>query len=230
MKRFFLSAGYLLVCAAAAPAQGVVAGKVAETMDSGGYTYVRVSQGKESSWVATSPQKLKVGEEVSFGGGPVMTDFYSKTLKRTFKKITFSDGRLGGAAMKGAVPHGSSMSAPSGHGPAPAQFTVKLAKAEGPGAYTVAEVFGRRAELAGKTVSVRGRVVKVSLDIMDRNWVHLQDGSGDPKAATHDLLATTSASPKVGETVTARGTVAKDKDFGSGYSYTVMLERTAFTR
>ncbi|MDO8803298.1 MAG: DNA-binding protein [Elusimicrobiota bacterium] len=222
MNRFLLSAVFFFVGAAAAPGQSVVAGKVAETMDSGGYTYVRVSQGKDSVWVAMAKQAVKVGDDVSFTGN-MMTDFHSKTQNRTFKKILFAEG----IAKGGAAGHSGQPS----HGPAAAaQLPVKVARAEGKDAYTVAEVYAKRAELAGKTVAVRGKVTKISLEIMDRNWVHLQDGSGDPKAATHDLLVTTSGTAKVGETVTARGTVAKDRDFGSGYKYVVLLEKAALKR
>ena len=207
-----------------AAAQETVTGKVAETMDSGGYTYIRLAQGTESVWVATAQRKVKVGEEVYFAGGIVMNDFRSKTLNRTFKKIIFSDGSAQGGHMAQAAQIAAS------HGKVSDQLSVKISKAEGKDGYTVAEIFSKRKELDGKTVSVRGKVVKVSTEIMDRNWVHIQDGSGDAKAATHDLLATTSEVVKVGETVIARGTVAKDKDFGSGYSYAVILGKTAFKR
>lgn len=240
MRRLFLFAGVFLVCASNAPAQNVVTGKVAETMDSGGYTYVRLVQGKDSAWAAIARQKVKVGDQLSLAAGVVMNNFHSKSLNRTFKKIIFSDGPVGPAAAGGMCPDeklspaaapAKTAAKPMAHGaPAAQVLTVKSARAEGPDAFTVAEIFGRRKELAGKTVSVRGKVVKVSLEIMGRNWVHLQDGSGDPKAATHDLLATTSEEATVGETVTARGTVVKDKDFGSGYSYVVLLEKTAFKR
>jgi len=227
MKRFLLLAGVTLCCVSAARAQEVVAGKVAETMDSGGYTYVRVQEGKDSSWVAIPQQAVKVGAEVSYAKGLVMTDFHSKTLNRTFKKLVFSEGPAaagtghGGKAMKAAPAHGT---------PATNQLSVKIAKAEGKDAYTVSEIFSKRKELDGKQVAVRGKVIKVSEGIMDRNWVHLQDGSGEPKAGTHDLIITTSEMAKPGETVTARGTVAKDKDFGSGYRYQVLIEKGALKR
>ena len=226
MKRFILLAGAALFCVSAARAQEVVAGKVAETMDSGGYTYVRVLEGKDSSWVAIPQQAVKVGAEVSYSKGLVMTDFHSKTLNRTFKKLVFSEGPAagaghGGKAMKAAPAHGT---------PATNQLSVKIAKAEGKDAYTVSEIFSKRKELDGKQVAVRGKVIKVSEGIMDRNWVHLQDGSGEPKAGTHDLIITTSEMAKPGETVTARGTVAKDKDFGSGYRYQVLIEKGALKR
>ncbi len=206
MNRIIVLAGLSLLCVSSARGQGVIAGRAAETMDSGGYTYVRVEQGKDSSWVAVTQRPVKVGDKVSFAGGAVMNDFTSKTLNRTFKTIVFSDG------------------------PAGKQASAKTVKAEGPEGVTVAEVFTRRAELSGKAASVRGKVVKVSLQIMGRNWVHLQDGSGDAKDGTHDLLVTTSETAKVGETVTARGTVVKDQDFGSGYRYAALLEKGVLKR
>ncbi|MBU2573975.1 MAG: DNA-binding protein [Elusimicrobia bacterium] len=225
MRRFFFSAGFFLTCVCAASAQNAVSGRVAETMDSGGYTYVRVARGKDSTWVATFKQAVKVGDDVSFAAGTVMTDFHSKSLKRTFKKIIFSEGPA--AAGKGPLcPTEKSASKPG----QAVQAYPRSARAEGPDAFTVAEVYSRRKELAGKPVSVRGRVVKVSFEILDRNWVHLQDGSGEAKAGTHDLLVTTSGDAKVGETVTARGTAAVDKDFGAGYRYAVLLEKTALKR
>lgn len=228
MNRFLFAAGLSLLCASTARAQDVIAGKAAETMNSGGYTYVRVQTAKDSTWVAVPQQAVKVGSEVSYSKGLVMTDFHSKTLNRTFKTLVFSEGSAAtahgskaGKAGKVAVSHGA---------PATSQLSVKIAKAEGQNAYTVAEVFAKRKELDGKPVAVRGKVVKVSEGIMDRNWVHLQDGSGDPKAGTHDLIITTTEMAKVGETVTALGTAAKDKDFGSGYRYQVLIEKGALKR
>lgn len=220
MERFFIVAALSLLCASGARGQDVIAGKVAETMDSGGYTYIRVEQGQDSKWVAVTQRPVKVGDKVSFAGGMAMKDFKSETLKRTFKTIVFSDGPAG---KKPGAPH-------AGAPKVAKDVSVKTAKADGPDALTVAEVFALRAELSGKTASVRGKVVKVSLEIMGRNWVHLQDGSGDAKAGTHDLLVTTAETPKVGDTVTARGTVVKDHDFGAGYRYAALLEKGAFKR
>ena len=88
-----------------------------------------------------------------------------------------------------------------------------------------APVFTAQASLAGKTVTVRGKVVKFNGGILDRNWVHLQDGSGQAADGTNDLLVTSDAAAKVGDIVTVTGTVAVDKDFTAGYAYKVMLEK-----
>jgi hypothetical protein len=105
---------------------------------------------------------------------------------------------------------------------------IKVEKAKGAGAYNVSETYEKAAELDKKTVVVRGKVVKVSRAIMGKNWVHLQDGSGDPGKGTNNLVVTTKDVPKVGNVVTAKGTLHKDKDFGSGYKYQVIVEEATF--
>ncbi len=95
----------------------------------------------------------------------------------------------------------------------------------GANAYTVAEIYQKTAALNGKTVIVKGKVVKVSAGIMGMNWIHLQDGTGDPKNGSHNLVATSDDLPAKGDVVTMKGTITKDKDFGSGYKYSVIMEK-----
>ena len=101
---------------------------------------------------------------------------------------------------------------------------VKVEKAKGADAYNVSETYEKAGNLDKKTVSVHGKVVKVSKGIMGKNWVHLQDGSGDSGKGTNNLVVTTRDDPKVGDVVTAKGTLYKDKDFGAGYLYKVIVE------
>jgi len=78
-------------------------------------------------------------------------------------------------------------------------------------------------------VTVRGRVVKYNGGILGRNWLHLQDGSGELAKGTNDLTVTTTGAAAIGDVVTATGTGAVDRDFGAGYTYTVMVEDAALT-
>ena len=82
----------LLVGASLAFASGDLSGKVIETMDSGGYTYVQIENKAGKTWVAIPQAKVKVGDTVSFIPGSAMPNFTSKSLKRTFKTIIFSPG------------------------------------------------------------------------------------------------------------------------------------------
>ena len=101
---------------------------------------------------------------------------------------------------------------------------IKVEKAKGADAYTVSEAYEKAGNLDKKAVVVRGKVVKVSKGIMGKNWVHLRDGSGDPGKGTNNLVVTTQDVPNIGDVVTAKGTLYKDKDFGSGYKYQAIVE------
>ena len=75
-------------------------------------------------------------------------------------------------------------------------------------------------------VTINAKVVKVSSGIMNRNWIHIQDGTGDASTGTNNLVTTTLDVAEVGDVVTATGKLAKDKDFGGGYQYVVIIEET----
>ena len=201
-------------------------------MDSGGYTYARLSAaGKDDTWVAAPQFDAKVGETVSVSLDMPMAGFESKTLKRTFPMLYFvSEVARNGAPLTGAG--GAAPSAPSmasSHGGGAGAPTVE--KMDPPaGGLSVADVFAKKATLGGKPVVVRGTVVKFNGGIMDRNWVHLKDGSGSADAKTNDLTVTTNAEVKVGDVVTLTGVVGTSKDFGAGYAYDVILEKATLAK
>ncbi|ADH87155.1 hypothetical protein [Desulfurivibrio alkaliphilus] len=101
---------------------------------------------------------------------------------------------------------------------------LEVAKATGDNAYTVSELFAQGEGLSGQTVRVKAQVVKYSPAIMNRNFIHLQDGTGSETQRTHNLVATSQEAVEVGEIVTLEGVLAANKDFGAGYTYQVILE------
>ena len=101
---------------------------------------------------------------------------------------------------------------------------ITVDKASGPNAYRIATLYANQ-KLDGKKVTVRGKVVKVSSGSMERNWIHLQDGSGTPQKKNHNLVITSKDLPDVGDIVTITGTLIRNKDFGSGYKYDIIVEK-----
>jgi type IV pilus biogenesis protein CpaD/CtpE len=97
-----------------------------------------------------------------------------------------------------------------------------IAKADG--GKTVAELYAEKTALADTRISLRGKVVKANSGIMNKDWLHIRDGSGAD--GTNDLTVTTTTKqlPKVGDTVVVTGKVTLNKDFGMGYQYPVILE------
>ncbi len=200
----------------------MLTGTVVETMNSGGYTYVRLKHTGGRTWVAMPQMKVHVGQKLTLSVGPELHNFRSTTLKRTFDTIVFS----GGPSAKGIA----ASRAPGSRAAVAAAQKISVAKATGPNAYRVAEIFAKRAALNGKTVVVRGKVVKFARAIMGRNWVHIQDGTGDPAKGTRDLVVTTQGTAAVGDVVIVKGTLAADKDFGAGYKYPAIIEDAALAK
>ncbi len=209
---------------AAAPMAGPsISGKVVETMNSGGYTYIKIEKDGKNTWVAIPSAKVTVGQDISVAQGMAMTNFTSKSLNKTFESIIFSGGLAGG--------QGSSMpAAPIKKSVIEAPANIKVDKASGANAYSVAELHGKSADLDKKSITVKGQVVKVSPGIMGKNWIHIQDGSGDSSSSSNKIIVTTQDMATVGDVVTAKGTLYKDKDFGSGYKYAVIVEEGSISK
>jgi len=123
---------------------------------------------------------------------------------------------------------------PPGHMPisaAPVDLgDIKVPKASGPNAQTVAEIITKRIELKDKTVLVRGKVVKFTPEILNKNWIHLRDGSGSTSDNTNDLIVTTNDHARAGDVVVVKGVVRTDKDLGSGYAYKVLIEEATLQK
>lgn len=214
---------------AAAPAASPgKTGKVTETMNAAGYTYVQVDTGAEQFWAAAPEFAVVVGDDVVVPEGMPMPDYHSKTLDRTFEVVYFVPSVLVGGAQN------LSGEAPADHPPMTGGKTVVeettvdlsgIPVAEG--GVTVEEVFTKKAELAGKPIAVRGKVVKFTPQIMGKNWIHVQDGTG--AEGSKDLTVTTSATANMGDTVIVKGPLVIDKDFGYGYAYDVIIEDAEVT-
>jgi hypothetical protein len=67
--------------------------KVTQTMNSGGYTYVEAADEKGvKTWLALPEVKVKVGDSIEYPETPPLANFQSKTLNKTFEKISFIPG------------------------------------------------------------------------------------------------------------------------------------------
>lgn len=191
-----------------------ISGKVVETMSSGGYTYALVNKNGVTTWVALPQSAISVGSEIACQPGMAMSNFKSASLNRSFDSIVFSPGLAspgGAVAVKPAV-----VAAPA--------TSITVSKAGGANAQTIGEIFEKKDALENKPVVVQAKVVKVNRGIMGKNWLHLQDGTGNQAAGTNDLVVTTDSLSEVGEVVTITGNISRNRDFGAGYRYGVIIE------
>ena len=210
------------------PAAGGFTGTALETIKADRYTYVQVDTGTEKVWAATPEFQGKVGDTVVVPQGLAMQNFHSKTLERDFEVVYF----VGAITVAGndqgpsQMARTSSMHPPKSGKSSKSQTEVSGVKRAKDGK-KVAEIFAGRKDLAGEQVTVRGTVVKFLPQIMGKNWLHLQDGSGSE--GTNDLTVTTDAVVAVGDLVLVSGVVSVDRDFGFGYSYDIILEDAKVT-
>lgn len=224
-------------------------GTVTETMNSAGYTYALVDSGAGQTWIAIPETTIVKGTQITYKPGMVMKNFSSKTLNRTFDSILFSPGlgekdtpfhgKAPDDSFAAAISAEQSKSAPpvpaldpsGGSSGAITPFQeIKVAKSEAANGYSIEELFAQAKKLNGQKISLRGVVTKVSANIMGRNWVHLQDGTGDPMQNTHDIVSTTSEIPELNAKITVEGVLAAEKDFGAGYKYAAIIEQATIAK
>ncbi len=208
---------------------GYIYGKVKETMNSGGYTYMLLEFEGKDFWVAVPEMKVAVGEEVMLLPGDTMRNFHSNSLNRTFDTIIFSQGPASGQEMGSNSPAGQTMEKAHSGSPRLAKRDIHVTPAHGRNAITVEKAYKMAKELDGKEVIIKAQVVKVSKNILGKNWIHVQDGTGSVKGKDFDLTVTTHSAPQVGAIVLIKGTLHTNKDIGAGYFYPVIIEDANIT-
>jgi hypothetical protein len=204
-------------------APGVHQVKAKEVIQTRDYTYVRVSEDRQDYWCAVNRTDIETGKTYFWFKGWEMKQFHSKELDRDFASIYFMEALserpiLSGDPMMGGSPMTGGST--SGRQKVAEKQGIGVEKAEG--GITIAELFANRKSYAGKSVKIRGEVVKFSPHIMNRNWVHVQDGTKDGN--DYDLAVTTHDSIPEGGIGLFEGVISLDVDFGAGYKYDVIMQ------
>lgn len=196
--------------------------KVEEVIQGKSYSYILVTENEKKHWIAVSKQEVNVGEVCYYEKALQMDNFKSKELERTFDVIYFVTQLSKDPLILNNQP---ATKAHSGKVQNEIHKEIKIEKAES--ALTIAGIFANMSSFSGEKVKVTGLVVKVNKGIMGRNWLHIQDGTNH--SGNFDLTITSQEVANVGDTVTFEGTITLNKNFGSGYSYDVIMENAILT-
>jgi hypothetical protein len=159
----------------------------------------------------------------------VLTSFVAVSACRTAPEPSADAPAQAAAAV---TPTSGEAAAPpmmTAHGSAETPTTVEPIAAP-PGGLSVGDVFAQRKTLAGKPVTVRGKVVKANNGILGRNWIHIQDGSGSAADRSNDLTVTSDAVVRVGDVVTFTGILGVGVEIGEGYGYDALLEKAKIVK
>lgn len=202
---------------------------VKELIQVSNYTYIKAAEGDKEYWIAAPAIETKAGDTLYYGSGMLMTNFESKELKRTFASILFVD-RISKTPLSADAapvtvndPHaGKTTTAmpPTGSPKDTVKQVIKIEPAEN--GLTIASILKDPKKYEGKTVRVKGRITKYTAGVMGKNWVHIQDGTSYNNK--FELVFTTSATLKDGDTITFEGPLTLNKDLGYGYFFEVLVE------
>lgn len=197
---------------------------VNEILETSKYLYMNVTENEEQFWIATRLMDVTIGETYYYKGGLLKTNYESKDFNRVFEKIYLISGSLV------AANHSSSANTTdSSNKLVTKQKSKKVTiapvkslatKIEVEGSMKISELVKNAKKLEGKTVQISGVCVKSNANIMNRNWIHLKDGSNDD----FDLVITSDTFIPEQAIITLKATVSLNKDFGAGYKYDLILE------
>jgi hypothetical protein len=190
---------------------------VNEALNTSRYTYLNVTEDGESFWIAIPKKEIEIGGTYYYRGGLKKTNFKSVEHDRIFETLYLvSDVSKdpGMTTVGSGNPHQhleeSSSVEPAGKINPP------------PGGITLAELFANKEKYNGKKVRVKGQCVKLNNMIMNRNWIHISDGSVKEEGV--DLTVTTTEQVNLGDIVSFEGVISLNKDFGAGYKYEIIME------
>jgi hypothetical protein len=185
--------------------------EVADFIQTPNYTYIKASENGNEYWIAVTKMQPQKGETLYFSKSMEMKNFKSETLNRTFSSVLFVDDISRTLSKPNTPTH------PQVYSQTKLDVHVEPLK----DGKTIAQIYNNKDKLQGQTVKVKGKVVKFNPNIMGRNWIHIQDGTGSNN--NFDLMITSPDSVKTGDIIVIEGTVELNQNFGAGYSYPVML-------
>src|SRR3989304_4667366 len=194
-------------------------GEVIEKIDAANYSYLQIKEDSKTYWIAVSSMDINSGEQIFFSNYMEMKNFKSEPLGRTFESILFvNNARNSSSKSNLQNVHSNSRSLN--------KESINIEPVSD--GNTIGQIYSERESLKNSIVKVNGKVVKFNSQIMNRNWIHIQDGTADNDG--YDLIITSSDVVSVGDIIVAEGTLAVDKDFGAGYRYSVIIENAKLTK
>jgi len=206
----------------------VLKASITEFKDVTNYTYLNLKDSTGRIWAAIPKTSVKTGDEIELANIIVMKDFHSKSLDKTFATILFAVSSkessthdpLSHVEMTAKTMTGM----PSGMMSGAMPQNIRVIKATGDHAYTIEEIYAGKKALAKSPVKVRAKVVKFLPDIMGKNWIHIQDGTGSAEEMNNDLTVTTTETADVGDEIIVQGVLSIDKDLGAGRVFAALIE------
>jgi hypothetical protein len=189
---------------------------ILEVIDGTTYSYLKGINNNKEIWVAIRKQPITVGAAYYYEQALEMKNFHSKELNQTFPSIYFLNS-ISDKALADDVQVSHSMNMK----PSPKKIEVDLKQDDN--FTSIKDVYQNNEKLSNSVIKVKGKVTKINKNILNKNWIHIQDGTVHNDK--FDLTITTNQVVNIGEVVEFEGILKTNVDFGSGYKYDVILEQ-----
>jgi hypothetical protein len=187
--------------------------EIVEVLKTSKYSYMRVQKGDEEPyWIASMKSDFQEGQKIMYEGGLLKTNFKSSEYDRVFDKLYL--------VSKIRLLNGAEVPLTKSEGEAPKTFVNQFNKPDQEDIVDLLEVVNDPQKYKDQKIKVYGEVVKVNANIMDRNWLHIKDGTADE----FDFVLTSESAVPVGHSMTFEGTISLNRDFGAGYVYDLIME------
>lgn len=163
---------------------------------------LEVTQGTLRTWVEVPAVGAEVGDHVLLGRGTARTEVpipeldLQAPLVVDIAHVQVVDAETARRAIAATVPRD---------------------------AVAIGTVYAELEQRADQPIAVHGTVVKAT-SAVGSIWVHVQDGTGDAAAGTHDLTIQTDQAVTRGQRVTFEGTLRRDVELGFGYHFDALVE------
>ncbi|NKQ41417.1 MAG: hypothetical protein HF962_07595 [Sulfurovum sp.] len=206
-------------------------GKVLEIKSAQRYKYLKVDEGGKEIWVAIADAPVSIGDKIGYDKKTIMKNFKSEALDKEFAEIIFaSKVQLPQKKIQtlGGMIKSTAKTTTNDNIDDQSTSSESFSKQD---TYTIEEIYRWKDKLSNQTVAIKGNITKVSKNIMNKDWIHLVDGTGNKADKNNDLILTAASTDiKVGDVVIAKGKLAIDQDIGSGYFYKVIIEDAEFSK
>ena len=195
---------------------------VQEVLQANRYVYLNVKEeGNGQFWIATRKQDAEKGEIYFYRKPLLKTNFESKEHHRVFDTIYLVSNLVSQDHSKHSVTQNTQTPSIEPKINTKEDIPTHTDKVvEHKGTLKIAELLKDPKKYEGHTIQLSGKCVKVNPNIMERNWLHIQDGSKND----FDMVVTSNTFVPEGSYITIRGVVSINRDFGAGYKYDLIIE------
>lgn len=197
--------------------EGIHKVTVLDSLETTRYVYLKVKEGARNYWISTWKIPVEKGDVLYFKDGILKLNFYSKEHKRIFDTLylTSKISKVPAFTKTDAIDKVAENLPGDKNGSkevSTSKQNITLLK----------DLLSQPEKFKGKTIEVGGKCTKINMNIMGKNWIHIQEK--DKSGKTYNLVVTSKDNVRIGENCYFEGVIDTKLDLGAGYFFDVIMQ------